>query len=167
MATILLVEDDRFLSSLLKNRLQKDAFEVETAMSGTEALEKLKTLRPDIVLLDIILPGKSGFEILEEIKSDPQIQNTPVIIISNLGQEGDVERMMKMGAKDYFVKARTSIEDIVKKVRNYLPEGSGVAPPVQPPLQSASPSESVPSLESQSPPQTPPQTPQQPPQPEV
>lgn len=117
---VLLIEDDQFLASLLRNRLKKEGFEVALATTGPEALEILKTLRPGIILLDIILPGRSGFEVLEEIRADPQIKDTPVIIISNLGQETDMERMKALGAIEYFVKARSSIDDIVARSKEVV-----------------------------------------------
>lgn len=123
MSKILLVEDDQFLSSLLKNRLEKEKFEVTPAHDGPEALKILKAQNFDLILLDIILPGKSGFDVLEEIQSDPQMQgkrSIPVIVISNLGQETDIERGRELGVIDYFVKARISIDDLVKKVRGLL-----------------------------------------------
>lgn len=120
MSQVLLIEDDQFLASLLKNRLAKEGFAVVVATGGTESLEILKTLRPALILLDIILPGRSGFEVLEEIRADPQIKDTPVIIISNLGQETDMERMKALGAVEYFVKARSSIDDIVAKSKEVL-----------------------------------------------
>ncbi|MDP1759860.1 MAG: response regulator [Candidatus Woesebacteria bacterium] len=125
MAKILLVEDDLFLSSLLKNRLEKEKYEVLAAHDGDEALKLLRTSKPDLILLDLILPGKSGFEVLEEIKADPQLRDKakiPVIIISNLGQESDLERGRELGVVDYFVKARISIDDLVKKASTYLPK---------------------------------------------
>ena len=123
MSKILLVEDDPFLSSLLKTRLEKEKFEVTLARDGAQAVEALRANKPDLILLDIILPGKSGFEILEQVKSDPQLRDrtgVPVIIISNLGQESDLERGRELGAVDYFVKARVSIDDLVKKVYGFL-----------------------------------------------
>ena len=84
MAQVLLVEDDPFLSTLLKNRLQKEGLEVLLAKTGLEALEILKKSQPDLVLLDLILPEKSGFEVLEDMISNPQYGKPPVIIISNL-----------------------------------------------------------------------------------
>jgi DNA-binding response OmpR family regulator len=125
MAKILLVEDDQFLSALLKNRLEKEKFEVTLAHDGDGALQALRDMEPDLILLDIILPGKSGFEVLEEVQADPQLSDkkgVPVIVISNLGQESDVERGKELGVVDYFVKARISIDDLVKKVRNALAE---------------------------------------------
>lgn len=123
MSKILLVEDDQFLSSLLKNRLLREQFEVITAEDGNKAIEFLKTARPDLILLDIILPGKSGFEVFEDIKADPRYQGAnaiPVIVISNLGQESDLERSRELGAADYFVKARSSIDEIVRRVREVI-----------------------------------------------
>ena len=117
---ILVVEDDYFLSSLLRNRLQKDGMSVTIAKNGEEAIKVLENFKPDLILLDIILPGKSGFEVLEEIQSSPQIQNAPVMIISNLGQEGDIEKGKGLGAVEYFVKARTSIDDLIKKINGFL-----------------------------------------------
>ena len=80
----------------------------------------MKSANPDLILLDIILPGKSGFEILEEAKTDPQASRAPVIIISNLGQETDIERGKDLGVVDYIVKARTTIDDLVAKIKNFL-----------------------------------------------
>jgi len=117
---ILLIEDDPFLSSLLGNRLKKEGFELETVKTGSDAMKSLRANTPDLVLLDIILPGKSGFEVIEDIKSEPQIAQAPVMIISNLGQEADVERGKELGAVEYIVKAKTSIDDLVKKIKDFL-----------------------------------------------
>ena len=119
---ILIVEDDLFLSSLLKNRLQKDGLRVSLAKDGQEAIQSLKNLKPDLILLDIILPGKSGFEVLEEMRSNPQLQDAPVMIISNLGQEGDIEKGRELGAIEYFVKARTSIDELIRKIQKFFKE---------------------------------------------
>ncbi len=122
MSKVLLVEDDPFLSSLLKNRLQKEGLEISLAKDGEEALNSLKSLNLDLVLLDIILPKKSGFEVMEEIRNDPQIQSKelPIIIISNLGQPEDVTRGQDLGAIEYFIKAKTSIDELVQKIKDFL-----------------------------------------------
>jgi DNA-binding response OmpR family regulator len=118
MAKLLLIEDDPFLFSLLNNRLQKEGFEVTAVKDGKEALRFLteEKLRPDVILLDIILPGKTGFEILEEVRNIPELKTTKAIIFSNLGQEVDVQRGKELGA-EYLVKARTSLQDIVDKAK--------------------------------------------------
>ena len=117
---ILLVEDDPFLSSLLKNRLTKENVEVNHAHDGQEALDILKTYKPDLILLDLILPKKSGFEVMEGIRQDPQLQNAPVIIISNLGQPEDIQKGQELGAVEYFIKAKTSIDDLVGNIMGFL-----------------------------------------------
>jgi len=117
---ILLVEDDPFLSSLLKNRFQKESFNIILAQDGEEALISLKSGKPNLILLDIILSKKSGFEVMEEIREDPQLEKIPIIIISNLGQPEDVQRGYELGAIEYFVKAKTSIDDLVEKIKEFL-----------------------------------------------
>jgi len=119
--TILLVEDDVFLSNLLLTRLQKAGFRVVKAMTGEEALGVLRSAEaPDLILLDIILPQKSGFEVLEEIQSDPNLNKAPVIITSNLGQETDIKRGKQLGVISYFVKAQTTIDKLVGEIQKIL-----------------------------------------------
>jgi len=122
--TVMVVEDDAFLSNLLVTRLRGVGLNVIKASTGEEALNVLRTQEPpSLILLDIILPEKSGFEVLEEIQSDPNLQKAPVIIASNLGQETDVERGKQLGVIDYFVKAQTPIEDLVNKVKGIVEQG--------------------------------------------
>ncbi len=118
--TVLLIEDDQFLSSLLKNRLIKEGLGVVHARDGEEALALLTEKKPDVILLDLILPKKSGFEVMEGIRQDPQLENAPIIIISNLGQPEDIQKGQNLGAVEYFVKAKTSIDDLVKNVTSFL-----------------------------------------------
>ncbi len=118
--TILIIEDDHFLSSILKSRLEKDGFTVTQAFDGDEALEMLKTARPDVILLDIIMPKVSGFEVLENVSADPELSRIPVVIASNLGQDSDIQRAKTLGARDYYVKVRTSLEDLAGMVKNVI-----------------------------------------------
>jgi len=90
------------------------------AADGEAALNALKLQKVDLVLLDVILPKKNGFEVLEEIQNDPSLRESPVIIISNLGQESDMARGKDLGAIEYYIKAQTSIDDLVLKVKNYI-----------------------------------------------
>ena len=121
MKTILLVEDDKFLSNLLRNRLEKESFNVIHAVDGEEAVNILRTSpsKPDLVLLDIILPKKNGFEVLEEVKQDLEFKALPIIIISNLGQDDDLSRGKELGATEYFIKAQTSIDDLISKIKSF------------------------------------------------
>ena len=120
MKKILLIEDDPFLSSLLGNRLKKEGFELLSAKNGGEAIQAMKTAQPDLALMDIILPGKSGFEIMEEIRSDPQVPKVPFVVISNLGQDADIARAKELGVVEYIVKAKVSIDELIERVKANL-----------------------------------------------
>ncbi|MBI4991754.1 MAG: response regulator [Candidatus Harrisonbacteria bacterium] len=120
MKKILLIEDDPFLSSLLGNRLKREGFDLVSVKSGSEAAKAAQAQKPDLILLDLILPGKSGFEVLEEIRAVSETAKIPVIIISNLGQDTDVERGRELGVADYIVKAKVTIDELVSKIRAFL-----------------------------------------------
>ncbi len=119
---VLIVEDDKFLSELISTKLDKEGFNIALAGDGETGLKKAEEFRPEIILLDIMLPGMDGFEVLEKLKasSDAQIKNTPVIILSNFGQESKVERGLQLGAVDYLVKANFTTGEIVAKIKEVL-----------------------------------------------
>lgn len=117
---IMVIEDDPFLSSILKARLEKDGFTVVQAFNGEEALTKLRTTTPGLVILDLIMPKMSGFEVLQAISIDPQLNKIPVVVVSNLGQQGDVDKAKGLGAMDYFVKMRMSIDELIVKIRDII-----------------------------------------------
>jgi len=117
---ILIIEDDHFLSSLMKARLEKEGFSIMQAFDGEEAFSLLKQNKPDLIVLDLIMPKVSGFELLENISVDPQISRVPVMVLSNLGQDSDIEKVKRLGATQYFVKVQTSIDDLVVKVKELL-----------------------------------------------
>lgn len=116
----MVVEDDQFLSQLLSNRLGREGLNVIRAGDGQEALDLLGANQPDLILLDLILPKKSGFEVMEEIQKNPLLKNAPIVIISNLGQDDDISRGKQLGAIEYYVKAKISIEDLVSKIEQLL-----------------------------------------------
>jgi len=117
---ILIIEDDHFLSSLMKARLEKEGFTTLQAFDGEEAFNLLKQNRPDLIVMDLIMPKVSGFELLENISADPQISRVPVMVLSNLGQDSDIDKVKRLGATQYFVKVQTSIDDLVVKVKELL-----------------------------------------------
>ncbi|XOU94413.1 MAG: response regulator [Candidatus Kerfeldbacteria bacterium] len=121
-ARILVVEDDQFLRDLLKTKLEKENFEVSTAIDGPGGIEKIGTVLPDIMLLDIILPGMDGFEVLKRVRtnSNVQVAGTPIILLSNLGQEADIEKGRALGADDYLIKSNFTIDEIIEKLRSLL-----------------------------------------------
>ncbi len=113
---ILLVEDEAFLSSLLELKLSQEGFQVEKAMDGEEAFNMLENFMPDLILLDLILPKRNGFEFLEMLRNDPRFSKIPVIITSNLGQDSDIERGKTFGVIEYIIKNKLSIDELVSKV---------------------------------------------------
>lgn len=119
---ILIVEDDRFLRELMAQKLTKENFKITEAIDGEEGVKKAKEVKPDLVLLDLILPGIDGFEVLSRIKSDPDetVNKVPVIILSNLGQKEDIDRGMELGAIDFLIKAQFTPGEIIQKVRTIL-----------------------------------------------
>jgi len=120
MKKILIVEDDKFLRELMVRKLSQENFEIIEAVDGEEGIKKIKDTIPDIVLLDLILPGIDGFEVLAKIKEDTTTNSIPVIILSNLGQREDVERGMKLGAIDFLVKAHFTPNEIIDKIKANL-----------------------------------------------
>lgn len=117
---ILIVEDDSFLIKAYQLRFEKENMEVQIAMTGTDAALRLEQSPPDVVLLDLMLPGVSGFDILGALRKIPAWKNTPVVILSNLGQPEDIQRAKDLGANDYVVKANTKINDVAETVKKYL-----------------------------------------------
>ncbi|MFH1255253.1 MAG: response regulator [bacterium] len=122
IAKILLVEDDSFLRDICEKKLKKEGFNVETAVDGREAVEKAGEFKPELILLDIILPVMDGFEVLKRIRShnDESVKKTPVIMLTNLGQEEDSKKALALGANDYLVKAYFTTEDIIQKIKKRL-----------------------------------------------
>jgi len=122
MAKILIVEDDRFLRELITQKLIREGYDTVEAVDGEDGIKKIKEEIPDLVLLDLILPGIDGFEVLTKAKEDPLTVNIPVIILSNLGQKDDVDRGIKLGAVDYMIKAHFTPGEIISKIKSILKE---------------------------------------------
>ena len=117
---ILLSEDDKFISRAYTDGLTRAGFSVITAYDGEEALEKIKNENPDLILLDLIMPTKNGFEVLEEIKKDKELSKIPIVILSNLGQDTDIQKGRDLGAEDYLIKSNFSMSEVVGKIKKYL-----------------------------------------------
>ncbi len=114
---ILWVEDDKLIGTILAKKLISSGFDLFHAKSGEEALEALKQAIPDVIVLDLLLPGIGGFDVLQEINKDPGLSKVPVMILSNLSKPTDIERAKVLGAKRFLIKAATSLEQIVKEIR--------------------------------------------------
>jgi len=117
---ILIVEDDKFVRELIVQKLTEEKFEVSSAKDGEEGVKKAESEKPDLILLDLILPGIDGFEVLSRIRKNPETEKISIIVLSNLDEKGDVDRGVKLGANDYLIKAHFTPKEIVEKVRSIL-----------------------------------------------
>ena len=121
MKKILIVEDDIKLRQIYDTMLTSEGYEVEQVSTGQEGLTKAKSYIPDLIILDIMLPGgMNGFDLLEQLKRNPATQTIPVIVLTNL--DNAKSTALSIGAVEYIVKTNTSIDDVVKKIREYLGE---------------------------------------------
>lgn len=118
---VLIVEDDPFYSKIYKTKLAKENLNALLASNGNDAIKTIKEQgAPALVLLDLIMPGKDGFETLAEIKQDPTMKDVPVVVLSNLSQEEDINRVKALGASEYLIKSNISIQEVVDKIKNSL-----------------------------------------------
>ena len=120
--TVLIVEDDPFLSEMYATKLAESGFKVELAEDGEKALEKIAEVKPDLVLLDIVLPKMDGFVVLKKMKKDAALKDTKVIVLTNLGQKEEVQKGMDLGAEDYIIKAHFTPSEVVAKIKKVLDE---------------------------------------------
>jgi len=120
LGKILLVEDDKFLSVALGDKLTREGFTIIKAVNGQEALAKVRSQRPALILLDLMMPQKNGFEVLAELKLDETTKNIPVIILSNLGQEADIKKAKELGVREYLVKSDVEMKTVVEKIKAEL-----------------------------------------------
>lgn len=124
---ILLVEDDEILADVLTQKLKHEGYDVTLERDGRTGMDRMRTLKPDLVLLDIVMPQMNGYEVLEEKFKDTELRHIPVIVISNSGQPVEISRTTALGAVDHLVKAHISPEEVMAKVRLYAgTEGSTV-----------------------------------------
>jgi two-component system, OmpR family, alkaline phosphatase synthesis response regulator PhoP len=122
---VLIAEDDRFLRRAAETMLKRHGFDVATAADGQEALSSIREHRPDLVLLDLIMPKMQGFEVLRVAKADDTIAAIPIVVLSNLSQESDLQRCRDAGALDFLVKSDLSLEQLVEYVRSHLDGEAG------------------------------------------
>lgn len=120
---VLVVEDDKFLRELFVRKMFNEGFDVESAVDSIQVFEILSEKKPEVILLDLILPGVDGFEILGRIKKDDGLKDIPVMVISNLGQKEDIDRAMDLGAADFLIKANYTLDEIITRVLNVLQKG--------------------------------------------
>lgn len=124
---VLIVEDDPLLHTLLTEKLAElraKGLEMFPTMNGEEGLAKAREVKPDLVLLDLVLPGMSGFEFLEKLRAEPGVEKTPVVILSNLSDDSDKERAKSLGVVAYLVKANFSLSEISAAIEEILGGGT-------------------------------------------
>ena len=122
MSKILLIEDDNLLVEMYKAKFEKAGFEMVTALDGEKGLEAARQEKPDLILLDMVLPQKDGYQVLEELKQDENTKDITVIILSNLGQSAEVKKGKEGGADDYLIKANLTPGQLVEKIEKKLSE---------------------------------------------
>ncbi len=123
--TILIVEDDMLFQSIYRARLTQEGYSVKVASDGEDALREMETSPPDIVLLDLVLPRLSGYEVLTRMRANPTLADVPVIVLTNKGEPEDVQRGMEKGATDYLIKTVAHPKEVVWKIRQAISEKAG------------------------------------------
>lgn len=122
MKKILLIEDDAFIGEMIVKKLEAAGFIVDLAIDAESGMAKVQKEKPDLILLDLVLPGMDGYEFLEKLRADKQLSSITVLILSNLGQKDEIERGLRLGAKDFWVKTHHDLNEIVQKVNEMLAE---------------------------------------------
>jgi len=117
---ILIIEDEKILLELLQKKLIDEGYEVFIAHNGEEGLRVMRKIKPDLILLDIVMPKVDGFEVMETMLKDEKLKNIPVVIVSNSGQSVELDRAQKLGAKDWLVKTEFDPQEVVEKVKKHI-----------------------------------------------
>ena len=120
MRNLLIIEDEEFLVQALKDSFEQEGYEVDVALDGDEGMAHIAKTRPDLILLDLLMPKKDGFYVLEQVKKNPDLKMIPIIVLSNLGGDEEIKKALSLGADDYFVKSQHAIQEILEKVKDYL-----------------------------------------------
>ncbi|NOQ68251.1 response regulator [Patescibacteria group bacterium] len=119
---ILIIEDEKVLSELLEKKIKEEGYEASIAMDGEEGLESMKKEKPDLVLLDIIMPRMDGFRVMEEMNKDPELnlKKIPVVIVSNSGQPVEIDKALDLGVRDYLIKTQFDPMEVIDKIKKQI-----------------------------------------------
>ncbi len=117
---VLITEDDIFLANAYKVKLEQAGYEVEILADGEDVMQSVSKQKPDLMILDLMMPRKSGFDVLKELKANPDYKDIPILIATNLGQDEDKSKAKRLGATEYVVKSEISLQDLVPKINNLL-----------------------------------------------
>lgn len=118
--TILLIEDEEMLANMYETKFQAAGYDIHKALDGDTGLKLAFEHDPDLILLDVIMPKLDGFSVLKQLRENPKTKNTPVLLLTNLGQDEDVSKGKKLGATGYLVKANMTPAEVVDKIKDYL-----------------------------------------------
>lgn len=119
-AKVMVVEDDVFVMDIYRTKLAQEGYEVFSASDGKEAMEKMKSNKPDLILLDILMPNMNGMEVLQKMKDSEDLKNIPVILLTNLSQQEEISKGINLGANDYLIKSHFTPSEVVEKIKNCL-----------------------------------------------
>jgi two-component system, OmpR family, alkaline phosphatase synthesis response regulator PhoP len=117
---ILLVEDEQIIIDLLQKKLIEEGYDVSVAKNGEEGVKMMQEEKPDLVLLDIVMPKMGGLEVMEEMQKDPDLKRVPVVVVSNSGQPVELDRAKRLGAKDWLIKTEFDPQEVIDKVINQI-----------------------------------------------
>jgi len=117
---ILIMEDDPFIARMYVKKLTKMHYKVKQADNGLEGLDILKIYKPDLIMLDIIMPQMDGFEVIRKIKEKKELASIPILLLSNLGEREHIEKGLALGADDYVIKAHFTPEEVIKRIKKLL-----------------------------------------------
>ena len=117
MKKLIIIEDEETLLNLLEKKLNQEGYEVDIARNGEEGLERIRSNRPDLILLDIVMPKMGGFDVMEILRKDEELKKIPIIIISNSGQPVELGRAKELGVVDWLIKTDFAPQEVVDKVK--------------------------------------------------
>lgn len=117
---ILIIEDEELLCDLLQRKLSEEGYQVSVAKDGAEGMGMIKEMKPDLILLDIVMPNKNGFEVMDEMQSDEKLKHIPIIVISNSGQPVEIDKAKELGARDWLIKTEFDPQEVIEKVKKQI-----------------------------------------------
>ncbi len=117
---ILIIEDEELLCNLLKRKLNEEGYQTSVAKDGVEGMKMIKEIKPDLILLDIVMPNKNGFEVMDEMQTDEKLKHIPIIVISNSGQPVEIDKAKELGAKDWLIKTEFDPQEVIEKVKKQI-----------------------------------------------
>lgn len=117
---VLIVEDDPFYSNIYKTKMAAEGIQASIVHDGSAAIKAAQEKKPGVIVLDLIMPGKDGFQTLQELKADPALKDVVVLVLSNLSQDDDIKRVMDMGATEYLVKSNVPLQEVIERIKKYF-----------------------------------------------